>query len=232
MEPTPSEEVIRQVRAEFGPRTLLSFSCGKDAIASWVAIRDHFDEVVPYHLYLVPGLEFVEEALAYYEGVFGCRIIRLPHPTLYRWLNGGLFQTPGRAKVIEAARLDNHSYIDCHDWACKEAGLPLTVLSATGVRAADSPMRRMAMVRHGAINRRKKLFYPIWDWRKDRLVDAIERSGIRLPVDYEMFGRSFDGLDLRFLAPLKRHRPADYRRVLEWFPLAEMEIYRHERSLQ
>jgi hypothetical protein len=45
-----------------------------------------------------------------------------------------------------------------------------------------------------------------------------------------MFGRSFDGLDLRFLVPLKKHRPKDYAKVLEWFPLADLEVFRWERS--
>jgi hypothetical protein len=46
-----------------------------------------------------------------------------------------------------------------------------------------------------------------------------------------MFGRSFDGIDLRFVVPLKERRPADYRRVLEWFPLVEAAVWKYERSL-
>ena len=73
-------------------------------------------------------------------------------------------------------------------------------------------------------------YMPTWDWSKDKLLDTIERSGISLPVDYLWFGRSFDGLDYRFLGPLKRHAPRDYAKVLEWFPLADIEVWRHEKS--
>ena len=52
-------------------KTLLAFSCGKDAVAAWLAIRDRFDEVIPYYLYLVPHLEFVDESIDYYERFFG-----------------------------------------------------------------------------------------------------------------------------------------------------------------
>lgn len=228
----PSEEVIREVREECGPRIPLSFSTGKDSIATWLAIRDHFDEVVPYFLYLIPGLEFVEESLAYYEGLFGRKIIRLPHPSLYRWLNGYLFQTPSNYKVLRAADLPTFDYGLVADLVCEEAGLPPKSLTAIGVRAADSPMRRMAITRYGAINRTDRKWYPVWDWNKARLIEAITKSGVKLPVDYEVFGRTFDGLDLAFTYPMKKHFPRDYARVLEYFPLVEADIYRYERSLR
>lgn len=225
----PSEAVIRRVRQERGPRTMLAFSRGKDALGAWLAIRPHFDEVVAYHLTLVPGLEFVEESLAYYERVFGQRIIRLPHPSMARWFAGQVFQSPAHAAVIAAAGLEPFSYKDIHTAVRLKAELPEEVLTASGVRAADSPMRRLAMRTHGAISENSGHFYPVWDWSKDRLLREIEASGIGLPADYALFGRTFDGLDLRFIMPLKRHRPADYRRVLDWFPEAEAEVWRWER---
>lgn len=45
-------ETIAKVR-ESQSETLLAFSTGKDAITAWVAIREHFDRVVPYYLYSV-----------------------------------------------------------------------------------------------------------------------------------------------------------------------------------
>ncbi len=221
-------ETIRAVR-EIQAETLLAFSTGKDAIAAWLAVREHFDRVHPYYLYLIPGLEFVEESLDYYEGFFGERIARLPHPSLHRWLNNLVFQPPERCAVIEQAGLPNHSYVDACRVLCEDKGLP-NLLAADGVRAADSPMRRIAISRHGPISKRSSRYHPIWDLVKTDLVDLFRKSGARLPVDYRIWGRSFDGIDARFLVPMKRHLPRDYRRVLEWFPLAEMEVYRWERA--
>lgn len=226
----PSEDIIAEVREQFGPKTLLAFSRGKDAIAAYVALRGSrlFDDIVPYHLYLVPGLEFVEESLAYYEGVFGRKIHNLPHPSFYKQLNRFLFQTPARASTIAAANLPEFSYVDVVNLVGKAEGV-VDPMAASGVRAADSPMRRIALMTHGAISSRQRNYYPVWDWGIDRLVAAIKSSGIALPVDYELFGRSFDGIDLRFMLPLKKRRPADYRKVVEWFPLVELEIWRYER---
>lgn len=72
-------ETIKEVRKRQN-KTLLAFSGGKDAVATYLAIKDYFDEVVPYYLYLVPDLAFVDEQLDMYERQFGFKITKLPHP--------------------------------------------------------------------------------------------------------------------------------------------------------
>lgn len=227
-----SEELVRKVREEGGTQTILSFSRGKDSIGAYLSIRDHFEEIVPYHLYLVPGLSFVEESLDYFERrVFQRKIINLPHPSFFRWMNNYTFMPPGHAAVVLAAQLPNFTYLDVFEWVCAKEGLdPKRALVASGVRAADSPMRRIAFSTHGCISQSQHQYYPVWDWNKERLLSAIGSSGIRLPEDYNLFGRSFDGIDYRFLKPLKDRRLEDYRKVLEWFPLAEIEVWRYERA--
>ena len=222
-------ETIAKVR-EGNAETLLAFSTGKDAIAAWLAIRDSFDAVHPYYLYLVPGLEFVEESLAYYEQFFGVKIARLPHPSIHRWLNNFTFQPPERCAVIEQAALPEFDYRDIRKVMIEDRGLSETMLVADGVRAADSPMRRIAIKTHGPISLNQGRYHPVWDWLKADLIACFRKHGVKLPVDYKLFGRSFDGLDLRFLLPLKKHRPADYRKILEWFPLADLEVFRWEKS--
>ena len=107
---------------------------------------------------------------------------------------------------------------------CKR--LPECVYTATGVRMADSPMRRIAMKTHGAINHNAKRFYPVFDWVKADLLREFDASGVRLPVDYKLFGRTFDGIDYRFLKPIKENFPRDYEKIITWFPLAELELFR------
>lgn len=229
MPPLTGPETIAAVRADCA-QTMLAFSTGKDAIAAWLALRPHFDEVHPYYLYLVPGLEFVEESLAYYEQFFGCRIARLPHPSLHRWLNSLMFRPPEQCRVVEQAGLPDHTYSDIRAALLERWQLPEAAMVADGVRAADSPLRRVAIMTHGPISYAQGRYHPIWDWKKADLVECFRRHGVKLPVDYKLFGRSFDGLDLRFLLPLKQHRPADYRRILDWFPLAELEVFRWEKA--
>lgn len=222
-----SEAIREQLRAE-GKPVLLAFSGGKDAIAAWLAMRDSgITEVVPYYMYYIPGLRFVEDNLDRLEQVFGVRIRRYPHPSLYRWLNSFVFQPPERLAVIEAANMPNPTYAQVVQLIREDEGLHRETWVADGVRAADSIVRRVSIVKHGAMKLKNRKVSAVWDWRKAEVMDRIAAEGIALPPDYEWFGRSFDGIDRRFLEPLSKNAPEDFARVLEWFPLADLELVRH-----
>lgn len=225
--PLAGEQVIQAIRAQTDT-ILLAFSCGKDSIAAWLACRPHFRRIVPYYMYFVPGLEFVEDSLRYYEDFFGTRIIRVPSPSLHRMLNNFIFQPPERCSVIEQLRLEDFEFLDMQDSIRDHYNLGPECFVASGVRAVDSPIRMLALRRYGAISEAKKQFFPVWDWRKARLLDALTEAKIQLPVDYRLFGRSFDGVDYRFLEPIRRHFPRDYERILDWYPLADAEIARRQ----
>ena len=227
-------ELLREIAAMTGGRCLLAFSRGKDSIAAWLELRESglFSEIVPFHLNGVPGMRFVEESLDYFEEIFQTRIIRLPHISFYRQLGNFIFQPPDRIEAIRNLGLTEctrFTYNDVRRWIADDLGWSAeSTWTATGVRAADSPRRRIHIVKSKARNHSQKQFYPVFDYRKNDVMDVINRYGIKLPVDYEMFGRSFDGIDYRFSGPLKKHFPDDFERLRFWFPLVDLEILRHE----
>ena len=106
----------------------------------------------------------------------------------------------------------------------------MTVWWPTGVRAEDGPIRMMALRKYGPITLSKRKWHPIWDWSKTEVVDAIAKAGLKLSGDYAWMKRSFDGIHVGYLAPIKKNAPEDYKRILEWFPLVEAEVWRHERE--
>lgn len=228
LEYSNSAELCERMAAECDT-AILAFSTGKDSIAAWLQLRKYFRHIVPYYCYFVPGLQFVEESLKYYEDFFGCHIYRLPHRSFFRFIRGLVHQPPRRVSIIERANLPSESEYDddtIGEMIRNVAHLPDGAYVATGVRMADSPYRRIGIKSHGAINHNAKRFYPVYDWVKADLLQAFEESGVKMPVDYKMFGRTFDGLDYRFLEPLKRWYPEDYQRVLDWYPFAELELAR------
>lgn len=210
-------------------RVMLSFSCGKDSIGCWINMARFYPVIVPFYLYLIPDLEFVEKSLQYYESVFGCHIIRLPHPSLYRWTRNDVFTSPPLVEVYDRLNPVNFDYEDIRSLVWDVCGDEGDGWYAVGVRAADNINRWGSVKKYGPVNEKAKKFYPIFDWNKEKLLSEIKQSKIKLPVDYRMFGRSFDGIDYRFLAPIKKYYPRDYERILEFFPFADMEIYRRER---
>ena len=229
---TTGEEVVQEIRAR-NPVCLISFSRGKDAIATYLSIRDHFDRVVPYTYTLVPDLEFVEESTQYYEKMMGCRILRFPNPNFYNMLRMHVYQPPNRCNLINSMQLESYDHDDLQFAVCEDAGLDYEkTFNALGMRAKDSMMRALYFQRAGPVNYKRNIFYPVFDWSKQRLMDAIKHAGWKLPVDYKVWTSSFDGLYLNYVYQIKKHFPRDYQRILHWFPLVEMEIHRYEASLK
>ena len=208
---------------------ILAFSTGKDSIAAWLHLRRYFKKIVPYYCYLVPGLSFVEDSLAYYEDFFGTHIYRLPHKGLLKWISAGVDQPPNRIAIInDMLYVEDYGDAEIGEIIRSCARLPEAAYVANGVRMADSPFRRIAIMQHGAINHNEKRFYPVYDWKKADIIKALDDANIKLPVDYKLFGRTFDGTDYRFIKPMREYFPDDYQKVLDWFPFCELEIARRE----
>ena len=208
---------------------ILAFSTGKDSIAAWLQLKKYFKHVVPYYKYFVPDMHFVEESIKYYEDFFGCHIYRFPHPVLFSYLRNSIFQPPHRINAIQTGGYvgeDDYNDQIISDMIRLRLGLPDTVYTATGVRAADNPTRMLTVKVNGAINHNKKSFLPIYDWKKADLVRSLDEAGVKLPVDYRVFGRTFDGIHYSFQKLLRDCFPEEYERFLKWFPLAEIEIAR------
>lgn len=225
MDGVPSSAEVRAALRGQGKPVLLAFSRGKDSLATWLALREDGVQVVPFHLYRVPGLRFVDESVKVYEDYFQTRIYQYPHPALFRWLNNMTFQVPERRRIIEAAQLPFFTYEELHEVIRHHHDLPGAWV-ADGVRASDSPNRRTALKMRGPWRKSVLKVSPIWDWRIRHVREAQQRHQAPIAVDYEWFGRSYDGLDYRFTEPLSRYAPDDYERLLEWFPLVDLEIFR------
>jgi len=222
-----SSEVRAELKRQKKP-VLLSFSAGKDAVGAWLAVQDLGIEIVPFYMYNVPDLEFVEMGLQYYEKFFGQRIKRYPNPSLHRQLRAFMFQAPQNLAILEHANLPNFDYADLETRIKADLKLSPETWTLSGVRAADSLARRTSILRFGPFIKSKKKCLPIWDWKNDMLSCALRGAGVKLTIDYKLFGRSFDGVDARFLGPIKKHFPRDFEKILEWFPLADLELFRQE----
>lgn len=210
---------------------LVSFSRGKDSIAATLALKEQgaFDQIVPFYAERVPGLSFIEESLAYYERVlFEQRIRVYPHPALYQQLNEHVFQSPCRVNVTRAAKLPEYDYTAIQEACVSDAKLPAGTYTATGLRSADSILRRTAIWNHGPITRKKQTFMPIWDFNKEDIVGLIRRHNIKLPKDYLHNGKTQDGLMAENIIWIRDQYPDDYKKILDWYPMIDAEVFRYE----
>ncbi|WP_018629207.1 hypothetical protein [Niabella aurantiaca] len=227
MEYKNSKELCQLMAERQSGITLLRFSCGKDAIASYIQLKRYFHTIIPIYHYLHPDLDFINKSLEYYEGVMGTHIYRVPNQMLYKHLNSGLFQDKLNWAVIKKMGLPNFDNDDVNTMIKEDLGIDQNVYTAIGVRSSDSLNRRRAIMMYGAVNDKRQTFYPVYDWNMEKLVQEIEDSGIKLPVDYKIWGKSFDGLDFRFIKPLKDNFPNDYEKLKQLFPLIDVELKRY-----
>lgn len=221
-----SAEAIRYVRAETDT-VLLGFSGGKDSVATWLVLREHFNRVVPIFHYWVPDLEFVEAGLRYYEEFFETPVVRLPHPAWFQLVGAGAFQDPIRYRVVERWDLGKPDFRRMANWVAEDLGLS-TRWMAVGLRAADSVIRRRMFAVRGYADERQQKFYPIAQFLKADMVALLQKSGVRLSPEYAFMGRSFDGLNTLYLQTVKDKFPRDFERIKQWFPLIEAEFFRRE----
>lgn len=218
-----------EIRKRSGDTIILGFSRGKDSIATWLALRDSglFENIIPYFNYIVPGLEFEEESIKYFEKVFGTHIYQMPHHNLYNMLLKLIFSPPDRIWQNFDFFMEMPQTLEANlEYFKEQLGLPPEVFFVNGVRAMDTPVRRMGLHRHGPFGRNS--VKAIWNWSTKDVLKIIADNNIQLPVDYEMFGRSFDGISYQFVKPLKDRFPKDFEKIREWFPIIDAEFFRFE----
>lgn len=223
-----SENLIDYVKS-LTDTVILLFSRGKDSIGTWLAVRDHFN-VIPVYQYYIPSLSFIDESLRYYEKAFGAKIHQVPHTRFLESLYACEYQTKERCDKLMKHGVNVWSFRRdlCRQFA-EEQGHK-DAFAALGLRMDDSNMRRMIIKKNGVISFKRMEFLPIFDWSKARLIEEIKASGIKLPVDYKMFDRSYEFPKYASLRHIRKHYPQDYETILQWYPLIEAEMMRYEES--
>lgn len=237
-----SSQTIRRKYADSGEPVILSFSRGKDSIAAWLALLDDGvqpSQIHPIYYDTAPGMRFIREDLDYWEEQFEQHITVLPSPALYGMLFSFVYQPPTRTGYIEAliaAVGKPPTYQELEQLYRQGKNLPDSTPVLTGVRASDSIARSTYIKRSGPYSAEKKRMATIWDWTQTECYERIADAGLRLPIDYEWFkrngrknsGRSFDGVAYQFTRGLKENAPDDYAVLKEWFPLIDLDHFRHE----
>lgn len=224
-------DTIMAVRRK-SPEAMLSFSRGKDCIACYLAMQPHFERIVPYYYDFVPDLEFVSDSLAYFEQKMGCHIVRYPASATFRMLKNNMYQPPEHVTLIERFDLPDITQNDLQLALVEDENLAPNSYNAIGMRSKDSVQRAFSIQQNGTINHSRKTFYPVHDMSKDDVINIIKKHGWKLPIDYKYFGSSFDGLYISYLYPIKLFFPRDYQRILEFYPLAEVEVFRYEAAVK
>lgn len=230
----------RQVVA-IDQRPLISFSAGVDSIAMWCRLKELADDTgfdmsqaKLFYMYFVKGLPFVEDYLEYFCEHEHVEIAQVPHNVYLEALASWHWQPPLRSHAIAKLQTSNMSYVamskeQIEAYIKVRFGYSPDAYTCVGVKCGDSAMRRMAMRKTGGLNVNSRKFYPIADFENRDVVTIIKRHGLKVPVDYRLFGISYENIQYRFLRVIADECPESYRMICEQFPLAPLSLARYER---
>lgn len=178
----------------------------------------YFKNVIPYFMYLVPGLEFQERTLRYYENRYNTEIIRIPHFEVSDFYRYGVFRSPDPyVKIV--------SITEQYDYLRLQTGAQWI---ACGERISDSIVRRAMIKNSGTIDQKRSRFYPIAEWNKKEVMQYIKMNRLYLSPENKKLGFSFRSLAGNELAAIKELYPSDYEKILHYFPLAGAAVKRFE----
>jgi hypothetical protein len=167
--------------------------------------------------------------LAYYENYFGVHIRRYPIGDTYRFFRAAAYQDPDGCRFLVQSCLPSFGFVDIENKLAEECGLGSNYLSVVGIRAADNLMRLRMVRQMGPIGlKRRHYYYAVWDWKTADVKRAIDEAGLKLSKSYLYFGSTGDGIDWQFVNFLRNHLPDDYKKLVSYFPLVEMELFRFE----
>lgn len=197
---------------------LVGFSGGKDSAVTLDLCVRHFKRVRPYFMYIVPGLEFQEVTLRYYEKRYGMEIMRVPHFMLSDFLRAGSFRMPDDSvPLVKTA--------DLYAYLREKTGIHWI---AAGERIADSIVRRAMIKRSSAIDTKRGRIYPIAYWTKAHVLSYLKLRRLPLSLENKELGFSFRSLQGKDLEKIKRRFPEDFEKIKKMFPLVEAELKRGE----
>jgi len=216
-------DVIRRFKAEHNvDRVIVGLSNGKDAAATLDLCVQHFREVRAYFMYLVPGLSFQEKYLSYHERRYGIKVLRVPSFNLSYMYRHSVFRHPTKAatKIRVVTMRDTDNYVR------KQTGLEWI---ATGERCRDSLERNAQIKRVNGINAQRRRFWPIGFWSDGHVHAYLKQRGIALSAEYSTdLKLSFGSLWYRELKAVRDRFPADYERIVKFFPLVPAQMKRYE----
>jgi phosphoadenosine phosphosulfate reductase len=206
---------------------LISLSGGKDSVCALAVCRRLFPNarIIAYFMYLVKGLSFQENYLAYLQRRFRIEsILTFPYaPFLVKYFRHSRFRHP----TAESAHVRNISFHDIDVYVRRKTGLHWI---ANGERACES-VQRNAMLRHcDGIDEKRGRVFPLTYWNDSMVWQYLRHEHVALAPEYGAMGlkTSFTNLRGEQLEAIRRCYPDDFRKIERVFPLCRLTVDRWE----
>lgn len=211
-----TQRIFLDAKQRTGGKCIVAFSGGKDSLVVMDLACRIFDQVEGFFMYLIPGLECVEDELAAARQRFNVNIRQYPHWVLQKLIANGAYTS----EWFGYDSMPKWSLRDIYAFAIRDIGINCI---ATGAKKADSSWRRRFMNTaffDAVIN-------PIANWHKYDVISYLRAHEIPEPPSS---GKSATGIDLSIpsLLWLNDNFPRDFARLVKVFPYAQAVIARRD----
>jgi len=199
-------------------KILVAFSGGKDALCTADLACRVFKKVTGFYMYLVPGLQCIEETIEAAKNRWGIEILQYPGRYCLHALKQGVY-CKNRARIFGELP-DVPESFGMYKLIKADTGADLIL---DGAKYSDYPGRCKV------INQGEKLGFisPIKEWRKNHVMEYLALRHITLNYNPS---KPTSGVTLS--APgilwLYDEHPEDYKKILKWFPYVESIVYRRK----
>jgi 3'-phosphoadenosine 5'-phosphosulfate sulfotransferase (PAPS reductase)/FAD synthetase len=224
----PIKEIMCELHRVSGGTVTVGFSRGKDSRLMLAILLEYGFTVYPVYFNHLPIiLPFIRADLDYCEERYGVEIEIMPHPMLFDLLRHQSWQGLHGCRHLAQYSMPVMRFENM--LRAYTASLRLGYLwDCVGMKQCDSYNRRLLLRKVGEFYRKKMKCYPISHLTHRDVHAGLAKRGIKEPIDYKIWGSSFDRLGYSYLHAMKRELPDDFALLQEYFPLIDVEVHRYD----
>ena len=212
-------DFLKKVNTLKDKTNILHFSCGADAIACYLRLKEYDIKPILIYHYFLKDLPMVKNYIDWFEKKFNERIYQFPSTLFTDIFDRALFQYPVKARE----RFRNRIGYDMAGFTKEKFDKFLAntvggdVVFHLGLKYTDGVMRYQHLIKNGCSFKNK--FYPIASFQVKDIQDILEKHNCLLPIEYSLWGISFESPRPWNINLIKEHCPETYRQILDVFPL-------------
>lgn len=204
---------------------IVALSGGKDSLVTLDLCVKKFGagRVKAFHMYLVKGLECVEQGLRRCESRYKIEVTFVPH-----WMLGLAYKNA--TYMPHRRRADGWRDTKLGDIEMMVRAQLGPHWIAYGHRMNDSIERVGMLSKNGGVERSSLRVYPLRSWNEAAVVSYLRAKKIQLPPKLTVLKRSMTGVSFQedVLIAIREQFPEDFEKIVEKFPYLPAKLARHE----